>query len=552
MTIRSKIILIVLPLLLTPLILTVVIASLSARNGITIIATDFLRFKTDTLMNYSRGQWSLLEDNNLEEDSEFISVAKQAVGSYARAIVRNSTELILAVDGEGTTVMSSRELETDSGERQQLAEMFSAGRAGWQRVRLGGEVYVGQGDFFKPFGWFVLVLEKEEVFYAAVTEIYRRTAIILTVSMIVSLGMLFLLSSFLTRPLKSIVGVIREIITTADLSKKVSLRYKDETGELGHYFNLMTGELDNAYGQIKKYAYEAVLARNNEKKIRKIFQKYVPTNVIEQFEANPETMLKGDNRVLAVLFSDIRSFTTISENMEPELVVESLNNYFEKMVDVIMNNSGIVDKYIGDAIMAFFGAPVKSENDALLSVSAGLDMIEALKEFNRWQAEHGLPAFKIGIGINYGVVTVGNIGSERKMDYTVIGDMVNLASRLEGLTKLYHVPIIVSESVMKRVENTLHCRLLDRVVVKGKSRAVKIYTVSRELTDLQALTWSHHGWAMEMYLKRNFQDAMERYSQILTILPTDQTAKLYRERCARFLKNPPPEAWQGESVMSEK
>jgi class 3 adenylate cyclase/HAMP domain-containing protein len=552
MTIRSKIILIVLPLLLTPLILTVVIASLSARNGITIIATDFLRFKTDTLMNYSRGQWTLLEDNNLEEDSEFVSVARQAVSTFARTIVRSESELILAVDREGRVAMSSREIDPEGDERAVLAESYAEGRAGWQRVRLGGEVYVGQGEFFPPFGWLFLVLEKEEVFYAAVSEIYRRTAVLLAVSMLISMVMLFLLSSFLTRPLKSIVGVIREIITTADLSKKVSLRYRDETGELGHYFNLMTGELDKAYSQIKKFAYEAVLARNNEKKIRNIFQKYVPANVIEQFESNPETMLKGDNRILAVLFSDIRSFTTISEHMDPELLVESLNNYFEKMVDVIMNNAGIVDKYIGDAIMAFFGAPVKGENDALLSVLAGLDMIEALKEFNRWQAEHGLPAFRIGIGINYGVVTVGNIGSERKMDYTVIGDMVNLASRLEGLTKVYHVPIIVSESVMKRVEDHLHCRLLDRVVVKGKNQAVKIYTVSRTLTETQELTWSHHSWAMEMYLKRNFKDALERYSQILTIMPTDRTAKLYRERCARFLKTPPPESWKGETVMLEK
>ena len=552
MTIRSKIILTVLPLLLTPLILTVVVASLSARNGITIIATDFLRFKTDTLITYADSQWSLLEDNKLDTESEFIAVAKEAVSSYAGTIVRSSTEVILAVGAEGNPVLSTRTVEPETAEREELSRQYDLRREGWREVRLEGNAYVGQGVFFAPFDWMFLVLERREVFYSAVSEIYRRTALILMVSLMVSLALLVLLASVLIRPLKAIVEVIREIIMTSDLSRKVTLRYADETGELGHYFNLMTGELDKAYNQIKKYAYEAVLARNNEKKIRNIFQKYVPTTVIEQFESNPESMLKGDNRVLAVLFSDIRSFTTISENMEPDVIVESLNNYFEKMVDVVMSNRGIVDKYIGDAIMAFFGAPVKGENDALLSVRAALEMIDALKEFNHWQADHRLPAFRIGIGINYGVVTVGNIGSERKMDYTVIGDMVNLASRLEGLTKYYHEPVIISESVKRRVEDQLSCRLLDKVIVKGKRAAVNIYTVRRTLTELQQITWSHHAWAMEMYLKRNFRDALERYDEILRILPTDTSAKIYLERCRDFIDSAPPADWRGETLMLEK
>ena len=552
MTIRSKIILTVLPLLLTPLILTVVVASLSARNGITIIATDFLRFKTDTLITYADSQWSLLEDNKLETESEFVAVAKEAVASYAGTIVRSPTEVILAVGPRADLVMSTRVVEPDTAEQEELAREFDLRREGWREVRLEGNAYVGQGVFFAPFDWMFLVLERREVFYAAVSEIYRRTTLILMVSLLVSLALLILLASVLIRPLKAIVEVIREIIMTSDLSRKVTLRYSDETGELGHYFNLMTGELDKAYGQIKKYAYEAVLARNNEKKIRNIFQKYVPTTVIEQFESNPESMLKGDNRVLAVLFSDIRSFTAISENMEPDVIVESLNNYFEKMVDVVMNNRGIVDKYIGDAIMAFFGAPVKGENDALLSARAALEMIDVLKEFNQWQVDHGLPAFRIGIGINYGVVTVGNIGSERKMDYTVIGDMVNLASRLEGLTKYYREPVIISESVKRRVEDQLPCRLLDRVIVKGKSTVVKIYTVRRTLTDLQQIIWAHHSWAMEMYLKRNFRDAMERYDEILRILPTDTSAKIYLQRCRDFIDSPPPADWRGETLMLDK
>lgn len=552
MNIRTKTILIVLPLILTPLILTVLVASLSARNGITIIATDFLGFKAETFSAYMNNQWSLLEENGLSSDEEYLQVAKRASENHAKSLIQGESELILAVDRTGEPQLTTRPLDLTAEEKRRLAEIHNSGVPGWQRIEIEGITYVGHGLPFDPFGWYLWVLQPEDVFYGAVTEIFQRTAIILCAALFLSVLLLIIFTSVLTRPIKGMVAVIREIITTGDLGKKVTLRYHDETGELGHYFNLMTSELDSAYNQIKKYAFEAVLARNNEKKVRKIFQRYVPSNVIEQFEAHPETMLKGDNRELAVLFSDIRSFTTISENMHPETIVESLNKYFETMVDVIMNEGGIVDKYIGDAIMAFFGAPVKGENDALQSVQAALRMLSALREFNTWQYAHGLPPFDIGIGINYGEVTVGNIGSERKMDYTVIGDMVNLASRLEGLTKYYHEKLVISENVKKLIEHRLACRLLDRVAVKGKVQAVKIYTVREALSEKDEIVWAHHSWAMEMYLKRHFVEAAARYQEILKLSPSDSTAKIFLKRCRDFESDPPPENWQGETVLEFK
>ena len=552
MTIRRKIILIVLPLLMTPLLMTVLVSSLSARNGISIIAAEFLRFKNDTVLNYARSQWDLLMNNGFDSDPEFVAAAKEAVSSFAGTIIRSDTELILAVDRTGSPVMATRKIELSPAEQESLAESFAKELEGWRRLRLAGESYVGQAAFFAPFDWYILSKEKEEVFYAALGQIYRRTAIILILSLAAAAALLIVFSNILTRPLNAMVNVIREIISTGDLSKKVSLQYQDETGQLGHYFNLMTGELDKAYSQIKKYAYEMVLAKNRETRIRHIFQKYVPNNVIEQFEEAPESMLKGDNRVMAVLFSDIRSFTTISENMSPDVLVESLNGYFEKMVDVVLAKNGIVDKYIGDAIMAFFGAPVKGDNDALLSVEAGLGMLSSLEVFNRRQRSLGMPPFRIGIGINYGVVTVGNIGSEKKMDYTVIGDMVNLASRLEGLTKIYHEPIIVSESVQQRVASSYPCRLIDRVIVKGKSTAVRIYTVRESLSEKEKEAWEIHHAAMDLYIRRDFAEAGRRFERVLELLPRDYPAKMYRKRSEDFFRNPPPADWQGESVMTSK
>jgi class 3 adenylate cyclase len=333
------------------------------------------------------------------------------------------------------------------------------------------------------------------------------------------------------------------------------VEYRDETGHLALTFNTMTEELEKAYGQIKRHAFEAVLAGKKEERIRTIFQKYVPRDLIDKFFASPESMLVGDNRILAILFSDIRSFTTISEGLEPDELVKNLNRYFSGQVDIIMNRGGIVDKYIGDAIMAIWGAPLQHDDDALRSVLAGLEMIEAVKEFNKKQNELGKPEFHIGIGINYGIVTVGNIGSERKMDYTVIGDMVNLASRMEGLTKTYHEEILISETLFEKLqtlEAALPARLLDTVAVKGKTRGVKIYTARRSLDGDEARGWALHNDGMELYYRRAFSEAAAKFEAALALMPGDYNAKNLLERCRDYALNPPPENWDGVEVMKTK
>jgi class 3 adenylate cyclase len=310
--------------------------------------------------------------------------------------------------------------------------------------------------------------------------------------------------------------------------------------------------LGKAYDQIKGYAMKTVVAQKKEQKLRNIFQKYVPNAVIEQFIASPEQALIGENRILAVLFSDVRGFTGISEKMRPDEIVESLNRYFGLMVDVIMARGGFVDKYIGDAIMAYFGAPERHEDDAMRSVMAGLEMLDALNEFNTWQQRKGRSPFHIGIGINYGGVTVGNIGSEKKMDYTLIGDMVNLASRLEGLTKKYHAPLIVSESVHRKIGDAARHRLLDKVAVKGRTFGSGIYEIRRNLTDQEERGWKKHEEAVALYYERKFDEASGAFREVLSLLPRDHCAQLFLSRCTAYGKSPPPAGWTGVEEMTEK
>ena len=552
MSIRSKIVLIVLPLIITPLLFTAIVSGLSARNGITTIATQFLQFKSEELVSYANNQWNLLESNNLQDNQSFLEAAKSAIQSFAVNVTRSGTELIFAVTPDGTIEMQTSAFELAPGERGKIAELVAEGLKGWQELAVGGAGRIANVMTFEPFNWHIFVTEERNTFYETINNIIYRVIVILCVSLAVASVLLLLFAGYLTRPIRNVVTAMTDIITTNDLSKRVEVLFKDEIGRLGHTFNIMVQELQSAYDNIKGYALRAVVAQMKEQKIRNIFQKYVPKDVIEEFFSNPERMLIGQNRVLAVLFSDIRAFTTISEQMRPDEMVESLNQYFTLMVDTIMGRNGIVDKYIGDAIMAFFGAPIRREDDALQSVYSGLEMLETLSDFNTWQVQKGRPEFKIGVGITFGEVTVGNIGSEKKMDYTVIGDMVNLANRLEGLTKVYREPLIVSESVQDEIKDDLPTRLLDKVVVKGRISGVGVYSVQRKLSTRVENAWKLHQEGMDLFYNRQFAEAAKCFNRLLDDFPDDQCAKMHLESCGEYEKHPPAKSWNGIVEMQVK
>jgi adenylate cyclase len=552
MSVRLKIILIVLPLIITTLLIAGYISALSAESGITRVAVEFLGFKAQELRKYADNQWNLLVTNNLSAEEEYIQISKQALESYAGTIVGSETELIFAINEKGILTMSTTEFSPLPSERKKMSLFYEDHIDGWIEFSLEGSPRVAQSFYFQPFDWQIFVTEEYSSFYKEINEIYRQTAIILGISAVVAVLLLLIFLRIIMTPLSKMVTAMRHIISANDLSSRVDVIFKDEIGNLAQTFNIMVGELEKAYNQIKEFALKSVLSQRNEKKIRQIFQKYVPKNVIDKFFQNPESMLVGENRELAVLFSDIRSFTTISEGLMPEELVLSLNRYFSLMVDIIMDHNGIVDKYIGDAVMAFFGAPVHTKTDALNSVLTALSMGETLDVFNKEQREKDKPEFKIGIGINYGTVTVGNIGSEKKMDYTVIGDMVNLASRLEGLTKTYRQLIIFSESVYHEVKKTVWCRMLGKVMVKGKTSGERIFTAQRSIEDRTRLAWKYHHQGLDAYYKFDFEAAAELFGQTLKLLPRDYIAEDYLERCKQYILNPPPPDWNGTEIMTEK
>ncbi|HET6450520.1 MAG TPA: adenylate/guanylate cyclase domain-containing protein [Spirochaetia bacterium] len=549
MSIRWKIILIVVPLIVATLLLTGVSSYFAASNGMTKVAKDFLGFKAQELQNQAESQWRLLVDNNLSENPEMVSATKAAVEGYARSIVRSATELIVAVGEDGSVQMGTSEVAWQGDEQAAMAGVARSRSADLVTVSIGGRARVGKGFWFEPFKWYLLVTEERSAFYDQVNQIALRTVIILVAAIVAGVGLVLGFASYLTRPLTRVAGTMREIISTNDLSKRVVVEYHDEIGALAQTFNLMVDGLEKAYRQIKGYALKAAVARTKERKIRDVFQQYVPADVIGlalKGEAKP----KEDD--VCIMFSHISDFSAVTKGIPPDELVQSLEPYFRAMVDTILGHDGMVDKYITDAVMAFFGAPVKRTDDAVRSVRAGIEMTEALWAFNARREAAGQKPFHVSVGINQGKVTVGTIGTEDKMNYTVIGDAVNLASRLSGLTRVYKQDVIFSESLYESVKGTFPCRLLDSVAVKGRKAGVKIFTARKNLSSAETEGWGLHEQGMALYYARNFIRAAACFRDALKALPEDPVAAMLLERSRAYERTPPPEGWDGVEVMTHK
>lgn len=321
------------------------------------------------------------------------------------------------------------------------------------------------------------------------------------------------------------------------------------------WLNLIYPAITMAVIYLAITVYHYIKEEREKKKIRGAFQYYLTASVINEMLKDPTKLkLGGDKKDLSVLFSDIRGFTTISEKLTPEELVHLLNEYLTAMTDVVFKHDGMLDKYMGDAIMAVFGAPLDQPDHARRACQTALEMMDELHRLQKkWQAE-GKPVLNIGIGVNSGDMVVGNMGSEMRFDYTVMGDMVNLGSRLEGINKEYGSNIIFSEFTYNAVKDFMCCRELDWVRVKGKKLPVKIYELLAEKKDeskfKELITAFEEGLAL--YRASRWDEAIAAFQKTLGIRPEDEAARLYIERCNNLKENPPPAPWDGVFTMTKK
>jgi len=301
--------------------------------------------------------------------------------------------------------------------------------------------------------------------------------------------------------------------------------------------------------------YKYITEEREKKKIRGAFQYYLTPSVINEVLKDPSKLkLGGEKKDLTVLFSDIRGFTTVSENMSPEELVHLLNEYLTAMTDVVFKHEGLLDKYMGDAIMAVFGAPLPQDDHPVRACMTAIGMMEELKKLQKKWADEGRPVLDIGIGMNSGEMVVGNMGSDMRFDYTVMGDNVNLGSRLEGINKEYGTNVIISEHTYNRSRNEFFCRELDLVRVKGKEFPVRIYELLGERKD----SGNGEGFVklfeegLAKYKRGEWDEAVVCFQNVLSVRPGDTPSELYIGRCKELKEKPPPGKWDGVYTMTKK
>jgi adenylate cyclase len=326
------------------------------------------------------------------------------------------------------------------------------------------------------------------------------------------------------------------------------------------HWGLWTGFVVPAGTLVVNYAaitsYRVIFEEREKRRIRKTFSQYLSPGVIALIEAHPEKYIRagGEEKELTVMFNDIRGFTTISEGLSPDELARLLNEYLSAMTDVLFKNLGTLDKYIGDAIMAFWGSPYPQKDHAYGACACAIQMLTALDTLNQKWVREGRKQISIGVGLNTGPVNVGNMGSDKRLAWTVMGDNVNLASRLEGMTKEYRCSVIISESTYRQVSSQFACRELDKIRVKGKTQPVTIYELVAPMEERSRFEplLSSFNEALASYRTHDWPTAAGKLGELLAEFPDDGPTQILLQRCIEFMQEAPEPDWDGVYVMKTK
>lgn len=302
--------------------------------------------------------------------------------------------------------------------------------------------------------------------------------------------------------------------------------------------------------------YHLLIEEREKRKIKESFGQYLSPKIIDVLAQDPSKLkLGGEEREVSIFFLDIAGFTTMSEALKPTQLVEVMNQCLNLFSEVILKHDGLINKYIGDCIMAFWNAPADQPRHASQACLAALECMEVLPDLNRKFKEQGLPSIDCRIGINTGTVVVGNMGSTKKFDYTVLGDAVNLASRLEGANKEYHSHIMISDVTFEKAKADIEARDLDLIRVKGKKEPRKVFEVlgrKGQMSEELLVGREKYHTGLRLYREKKFDEAVQAFQDVFSYLPSDHLTRVYLERSRTFAISPPPVGWDGVFEMKTK
>ncbi len=299
-----------------------------------------------------------------------------------------------------------------------------------------------------------------------------------------------------------------------------------------------------------------IVEEREKRKIKGSFKQYLSPKIIDVLTKDPSKLrLGGEEREVSIFFLDIAGFTTMSETLKPTQLVEVMNHCLTEFSNIILKHDGLINKYIGDCVMAFWNAPADQPLHATQACLAALECIRVLPDINRKLQEKGLPSIDCRIGVNTGVAVVGNMGSHEKFDYTAMGDPVNLASRLEGANKQYHTRIMISDATFEKAREEIEARDLDLIRVKGKKEPRKVFEVlckKGELLEEVSEGRKRYHQGLALYRQRSFAEAIEAFQTVFDYLPNDRVTRVYLERARAFAAHPPPPMWDGVYELTTK
>ena len=425
-------------------------------------------------------------------------------------------------------------------------------------VLLGATIEEQKDTFFSPFYEYKgMKLKTPGVEYHAnaiwtvLNEKFIRTFDVWTIwGIMILFAFITMLTVHFLKPVGGLAALAIELAILAYLSIILFNKY-------GLWIEVTGPAFASLFTFLGSGGYQFLSEQKEKKMIKGMFSHYLAKSLVDELVANPDKLkLGGDKKELTVFFSDIESFTSISESLEPEVLLENLNEYLSAMTDIVLEHDGMLDKYIGDAIVAVWGAPILRDDHAVVACKASLDMQKALTDLRHKWVSEGKPAFKARIGLNTGSMTIGNVGSHQRLSYTVIGDMVNLASRLEEINKQYGTYLMISEFTYNAVEGSFQVRELDMIRVKGKLEPVRVYELLEEkdipLTEQRQKVVDLYADGLNYYKAKEWEKGLANFEEALIIDESDSPSKLYIERCQHFMQNPPPEDWDGVWVYTTK
>jgi len=478
-------------------------------------------------------------------------ITLSGLSEFLRSIDSGANGLAFILDASGNLVaypQPEKMVQVEEGTVRNLRpqelkiERITQGVRKYEDTHLEMFTYEADGErhiacfspFPKSFGkqWTMAILAPEDDFLGPLKKTLMVTVLGSGVLLLLSVVAGVLLARQISRPIEQLT---EEVLGVKDFNLETKHRIESHVTEIGTM---------NAAIQAMKTSLKA-------------FKVYVPASLVRRLIASgEETTVGGKDRELTIFFSDIADFTTHSESMAPKDLMLQLSEYFEQVSRVIDEHKGTLDKFIGDSVMAFWGAPILNDDHGVMACRAALACRDAIVELNReWQQQGKVP-FHTRIGLHTGHVTVGNIGSNQRMNYSVIGDSVNLASRLESVNKIYGTHIIVSQGTYRYAQKKFICRILDQIAVKGKSESVTIYELMNETgspgaEDSEALAKPFNE-AYRLYLDREWDQALAILRGILEIHPHDKVTSIYISRCERYQVSEPDEDWTGISRLSAK